>query len=114
MVETDRGKLIKESDAEALRQIERRTVEDMNRTRNLLEEYASKHLDKLKFNYEHHKGKCSQCGRRILVQIVLDGSSHNMSVSIVCADCLAKIGVGEKFRKEHPEEAQDIEKWLRG
>ena len=114
MVETDRGKLIKASDTEALRQMERRTVEDMHRTRELLEEYASKHLEKPKFNYEHHKEKCSQCGRRILVQIVLDGSSHNMSVSVVCADCLAKIGVVEEFKKEHPEEAKDIENWLRG
>lgn len=114
MVEIDRGKLIKESDVEALRQVERRTTEDKSRTRELLEEYATKHLVKLKFNYEHHKEKCSQCGRRILVQIILDGSSHNISVSVVCADCLAKIGVGEEFRKEHPEEAQDIENWLHG
>ena len=77
-------------------------------------QYLKDQIPKMKFGYEHHKEKCSQCGRRILVQIILNGTSHNIGVGVVCADCLAKIGVGEEFRMEHPEEAQDIENWLHG
>lgn len=111
-METDRGKLIKESETEALRRLQELVrYEDKNRVRQWIEE-GKKLMEKFRPGYEHHKEKCSQCGRRILVQIVLDGSSHNMNVSVVCAECLKKIGVNGEFKKERPEEAKDIEEWL--
>lgn len=66
----------------------------------------------MSLDYEYHKEVCSECGRKILVEIGLFGVSHNATVSATCAQCLAKRGVHEKFRAENPTAAQDIEEWI--
>lgn len=55
-----------------------------------------------------HFLQCTQCGRKILVSIVLNGTNHNMSVSVCCADCLS---TDDEFTKEYPEVSKKIENW---
>lgn len=119
MVELNREKLLKESEAEALRQLDHLTIaknvastEERTRIEEFLRTYARKKLGEARNDYEYHKEKCPRCGRKILVQIVLDGSNHNASVSVICAECLAKTGVGKQFKEERPEATKDIENWL--
>ncbi len=61
-------------------------------------------------DYMHHKLTCKKCGRKILVEIILMGTSHNAGVLVTCAECLGKLD--EKFCKEHPEEAESIKAWI--
>ena len=63
-------------------------------------------------SYEYHKLTCSHCNRKILVEIMLDGTSHNMGVQATCADCLGQKGLGTEFKAENPTAASDIEHWL--
>lgn len=55
---------------------------------------------------------CRKCGRRILVEIVLCGVSHNTSITATCAQCIGT--VNEEFKARHPEAAQKIEEFIRG
>jgi hypothetical protein len=68
--------------------------------------------DSASFEYEHHKTKCGKCERKILVEILLIGVSHNANVTVICRDCLKDKGINPKFKEEHPEEAKDIEEWI--
>ena len=105
MLETDNRKLLEESFLRQFPEHERK---------RMAEEFENrlKNFPTPKFGFEYHKEKCPECGRRILVQIVLNGVSHNMGATVICAECLKKQGVNEEFKKERPEEAEDIEKWL--
>lgn len=51
--------------------------------------------------------KCS-CGKEILVQILVSGSNHNLSVKPVCKEC---VKLTDEYKKEHPELAKEIENW---
>jgi len=62
-------------------------------------------------DYTYDKCECSNCGRKILVERVLAGVPHTVSVYANCLDCIMKKGLTESFKKEHPEEAEDIESW---
>ena len=112
MLKINREKLFQESKDHFLRQLSKRMPEqERKKVADEFDRQIQK-VSKVLFGYEYHKEKCPQCGRRILVQIILNGTSHNVSVSVVCSECLEKIGVGEEFKKERPEEAKDIESWL--
>ena len=60
----------------------------------------------------HHFEECFICKRKILVSIVLFGVSHNAGVSVHCKECLKKEGVDEKYKKQNPKGAKEIEEWL--
>ena len=60
--------------------------------------------------YEHHKLECAKCHRKILVEIVLFGISHNSNVVATCAECMGQ--VSESFRAVNPVIAEDIQTWL--
>jgi len=58
--------------------------------------------------------KCNVCGREFLVERVLFGFDHTMDTLVTCKECLKKKGIPAKFKKEHPKEAEKIERWLKG
>lgn len=62
---------------------------------------------------ESYKLKCFICAKKILVQIVLMGVSHNTSVHATCAGCLRRKGLSKSYKEVYPEDAKDIEKWMR-
>ena len=57
--------------------------------------------------------KCKECGREILVSVALIGVNHNAGLSVICKECIKKKGVDKKFKKQSPERAEEIEKWLK-
>ncbi len=61
-------------------------------------------------DYVYHKLECHVCGRKILVERWLIGVSHTTHTSVSCADCIP--APDEKFKKEQPEAAQDIQDWI--
>jgi hypothetical protein len=65
-------------------------------------------------DYIYYKLNCSKCGRKILVEIALCGTNHNLSVIATCADCLKSHWneVPEEFLKERKQEAKDIKAWV--
>jgi hypothetical protein len=68
----------------------------------------------LSFGYEPHLVRCARCGRKILVEIALNGNSHNVHVSATCGECLRDRPLSAGFRGDHPMEARMIEEWLLG
>lgn len=67
----------------------------------------------MNFIYSYRKCACRKCGRKILVEILLVGTSHNADIIATCAECL-KLPLDEKFAGEHPEAAKDITAWVEG
>ncbi len=65
----------------------------------------------MSLDYTYHKCTCHRCGRMILVEIFLTGSSHNANVNAICADCVV-LPLPHAFEIEHPEAAKDIIDWL--
>lgn len=65
-----------------------------------------------KIEYTYYKKKCSKCGRKILVEIVLIGTNHNADIIATCAECLKKESLPKEFVSERPEIAKDIEEWI--
>lgn len=59
--------------------------------------------------YKYHKLECRKCKRKILVEKVLVGVDHDMSIDVICADCLDK--PGKMFAKQHPKAVIDIWSW---
>ena len=55
---------------------------------------------------------CSKCGRRILIQILSFGISHNADVVTTCAECLKREGIDAAYTKDHPEDAKRIQEWI--
>lgn len=64
------------------------------------------------YTYTYYRVKCSYCGRKILVEQILDGVSHTATILASCKECLKKSGLPEKFKKQHPKEAKEIEQWI--
>ena len=58
--------------------------------------------------------KCNFCKRDMLVQVTLFGINHNAGLSVVCKDCIRIRGISKKFKKQSPESAKEIEKWMQG
>ena len=63
--------------------------------------------------YENHKLICQFCREKILVEIYQFGISHIGSIVAYHGDCIKKHGVYEPFKKEYPEEAKDVDEWLK-
>lgn len=61
---------------------------------------------------ETHFEKCG-CGKRIVIQILLNGTSHNLGLSIICSDCVKAGKIDSKYKNENPEMAKTIEEWAR-
>jgi len=58
-----------------------------------------------------HLTACRKCGRKILVEMGMIGSTHHFGVSATCGECLV---LSEQIRKEQPEIVSKIERWLHG
>jgi hypothetical protein len=110
MVETNRNKLMKESQAEAARaEATRRLFKEIKENKD---HPINKQLASIKLDYGYRIADCPKCGRAILVQYGLFGIDHTTGICVICKDCLKKIGISEEFTKEHPEEAKEISDWL--
>ena len=59
-----------------------------------------------KFGVMGHLVACGKCGRKIIVENVLIGTNHNISVIAKCADCFE---ISETFRRDYPNDAEEIE-----
>ena len=57
-----------------------------------------------------HFLKCHKCGRKIIVEFVINGTNHNMNVAATCAECVV---LSEDFKKNNPEEAKKIEEFVK-
>ena len=57
--------------------------------------------------------KCSFCKEEILISIALIGVNHNAGLSVIHKKCLKNRGLDETFRKQSPNEAKEIEEWLK-
>jgi len=55
-----------------------------------------------------HMLSCRKCGRKILVEILLTGVSHNGQVGAICGACLE---VSEPFSQNHPDIARRLREW---
>ncbi|MCK9458156.1 MAG: hypothetical protein M0R80_00570 [Proteobacteria bacterium] len=49
---------------------------------------------------------CSKCGKKIIVETVINGTNHNVSVMAICADC---VELNNKFKEGQPELAKEIQ-----
>jgi hypothetical protein len=56
--------------------------------------------------------RCPACGRKVLVEVALLGTNHNLSVSATCAECLPPLLPG--IARRHPDVAARLERWVRG
>ncbi|HTU19642.1 MAG TPA: hypothetical protein VMG10_16395 [Gemmataceae bacterium] len=54
---------------------------------------------------------CNKCGRTILVEMALIGVQHHVGLTATCGECLM---IPQQFRKEHPQIAAKIDRWLQG
>jgi hypothetical protein len=61
-------------------------------------------------DYIFHMMECVKCKRKILVERFLIGVSHTSNIVVTCAECLGVIH--PSFRKDHPEAADKIERWV--
>lgn len=57
--------------------------------------------------------RCSECKREILVSVGLFGVNHNAGISVICKECIKKKGIDEKFKKQNPTLAKEIEEWFK-
>jgi len=51
---------------------------------------------------------CRKCGRKILVEMGINGTIHHLGTSVTCADCLE---IRDEFRQKFPEIVKQIEEW---
>lgn len=56
--------------------------------------------------------KCSKCNRKVLVQILSFGVSHNSDVATTCAECLKREGINKEYAEKDPNTAKRIQEWL--
>lgn len=57
--------------------------------------------------------KCSSCARKIAVSIRQHGISHISNIMVTCGECLLKDGINKDWAKGRPEEAKELEDWLK-
>lgn len=50
--------------------------------------------------------KCPHCNRKMIVDCLLNGSNHNISVSVTCAECLV---LSEEWKEKNPKQTKQIE-----
>ena len=59
--------------------------------------------------------KCSKCGRKMLVFMVLRGKDFDINFNVVCPDCTANFDwENDEWVKENPGEAEELRKELEG
>ncbi len=57
--------------------------------------------------------RCSVCEKRMLVTRGFVGVNHDVSISIICPDCTAKMDWdNNEWAKENPEEAKELREEL--
>lgn len=52
--------------------------------------------------------ECPKCHRKILIETILCGVSHNVSVTAVCAEC---VDIPAEFQEKNPEVSKQIKEW---
>lgn len=57
-----------------------------------------------------YKANCSKCKRKILVEMVVNGSWHHSTPTVTCSDCLK---ICDIFQTNQPEITADLEKWAK-
>ena len=50
--------------------------------------------------------QCRKCGRKIVVETVLNGTNHNLAVHVTCAECM-------EIDEEHPEIIKQVADFLK-
>jgi hypothetical protein len=66
----------------------------------------------VKFKIASYFSQCSFCGDAFLVQLANNGSNHVMNVVVMCKKCLKLNGLNEEYKKQYPEDAEKIKRWL--
>lgn len=56
-----------------------------------------------------HLLKCNKCGKKILVEILLFGVSHNLDVIATCGSCMK---ISDNIKEKYPEVSKKIEEFL--
>lgn len=54
---------------------------------------------------------CKKCGRKIIVEMGLIGTTHHFGLTVTCADCME---ICDEFKTNHPDVVQRIEDWKAG
>lgn len=62
-------------------------------------------------SYINYKRSCSTCGRKLLIEINLNGSNHNLSVNATCGECIKPEELN-LFEETWPREAKAIREWI--
>lgn len=57
-----------------------------------------------------HMLQCGVCGRKILLEMVVNGTQHHSGETVTCAECLH---INKEFGDKHPEIVARIEEWRR-
>jgi hypothetical protein len=52
---------------------------------------------------------CSKCGRKSLMEMMNNGSTHHTTPTIICGDCL---DIGPEFKEKYPGVAKQIKEAL--
>lgn len=56
-----------------------------------------------------YKVKCRTCGRGVVVECVLNGTNHNISVGVTCLEC---VKLTEESRERLPEVSKTLDRWV--
>ena len=62
----------------------------------------------LSFPSEINLWSCHKCGRKIVVQIGINGTPHHWVSNVVCAECME---IQSEFQEHYPQQAKEIEEW---
>ena len=52
--------------------------------------------------------KCYVCDREIMIEIVINGTNHNIAVQPTCKEC---VDLSDEYRARHPDLANEIDEW---
>jgi len=66
--------------------------------------------DVMELGSQNYTCKCPKCGRKILVEMGFFGVPHNTHPWVTCAQCL---DIKDKYKKDHPERAKELEEWAK-
>lgn len=64
---------------------------------------------KFTMRYDITFAECPKCKKKLLIERVINGTDHDLSIIVTCQGCVA---LRDEFRKEHPEKAEKIENWI--
>ena len=67
----------------------------------------------MSYGYVYQKETCDLCGRKILVEAVINNATEENTITLKanCADCM-RGNISDEFRQERPEVVEDLEEWV--